>query len=199
MSVDRQRLTIDVIGPIRVDTVSRMHATRASGEWFVLHTKPRQEKALSRDLEALGVSHFLPITRTVRYYGRRKAQAELPLFPGYVFLRGEVDEAYEADRTRRVAGIIRVPNQAELQDQLASIADALAMDAPLDPHPYLKRGMPVEVRCGPFKGLRGVVGDKKQNRLVLQVNVLGQASSLEIEGSLLDPIDASAEVLIVGA
>ena len=197
--MNRQRAMTDVIEPMRPGTVLDECAIHASGDWFVVHTKPRQEKALSRDLDALGVSHFLPLTRVVRYYGRRKALAELPLFPGYVFLRGEVDEAYEADRTRRVAGIIRVPNQTELQDQLASIADALAMDAPLDPHPYLKKGTPVEVRCGPFKGLRGVVEDKKQNRLVLQVNVLGQASSMEIDGSLLDPIDALDEALVAGA
>jgi transcription antitermination factor NusG len=36
----------------------------------------------------MDVSHFVPLVRHVRCYGRRKAVVEEPLFPGYVFLLG---------------------------------------------------------------------------------------------------------------
>ena len=165
------------------------------GLWYVLHTRSRQEKALGDDLDAMGVDYLLPLVKTVRYYGRRKTEVELPLFPGYLFLHGTLEQVYEADRTRRVANIIKVADQAFLEDELRSIDCVLAQEGELDPHPYLHKGMWVEVRSGPFKGVQGVVEDRKANRLILQIQVLGQASSLEIDGSLLDPI---AEPVVIG-
>jgi transcription antitermination factor NusG len=48
----------------------------------------------------------------------------------------------------------------------------------------------VEVRSGPFQGLQGVVEGRCANgRLVLQVETLGRAVSLEIDGALLDVLE----------
>jgi transcription antitermination factor NusG len=53
----------------------------------------------------------------------------------------------------------------------------------------LKKGVRVEVRSGPFRGLQGVIeGRASANRLILQVDLLGRAVSLEIDPTLLDPI-----------
>lgn len=159
------------------------------GTWFVLRTKARQEKVLAQDLEARGIPHFLPLVTCTKFYGGRRARVELPLFPGYLFLRGDVDQAYEADRTHRVAQIIRVPDQQRMDQELRSIHIALSAEATLDPFPFLRNGVRVEVREGPFRGLQGIVQDRTRlDRLILQVETLGQAVSLEIDGSLLDLI-----------
>ncbi len=161
-----------------------------AGRWFVLHTKSRQEKSVARDLRAMGVGHYLPLVRSVRYYGRRKAAVEVPLFPGYVFLRGERDDAFRADRTGRVVKILPVPDEARLEGELEQVRVALGRGVELDPHPYLRCGMRVEVRSGPLKGVRGLITEKKRrSRLVLQVQVLSRASSLEIDGSLLEVVE----------
>ena len=158
--------------------------------WFVLRTKSRQEKILADELRSRGVGNFLPIMTCTKYYGGRKATVELPVFPGYLFLRGDVDEAYEADRTRRVAQIIKVADQEKLDRELRNIHLALRGGAPLDPFPYLRAGVAVEVREGPFRGLRGVIEPGgRRDRLILQVEILGRAVSLEIDASLLDVVD----------
>lgn len=164
-------------------------AVACAGDWFVLHTMSRQEKAVSADLSAAGVNHVLPLVETVRYYGRRKMKVELPLFPGYVFMRGSIEQAYDADRTRRVANLIRVKDQAGFERELTSVTQAKACGGKLDPHPYLARGVSVEVTAGPFKGLQGVVADIRSGRLVLNVSVLGQATVMEIEPGLLQAMD----------
>ncbi len=163
-------------------------AVDSAGDWFVLHTRSRQEKALCADLLAMGVAHFLPLVETVRYYGRRKVRVELPLFPGYVFLRGTVEQAYDVDRTRKLANIIKVADQGALDAELRNIQLALRNGGELDPHPYLQQGAEVEVTAGPFRGLRGVVARRNQNRLVLNVAVLGLASVMEIDALLLEPV-----------
>ncbi len=166
-----------------------MDVTVASGDWHVLHTKSRQEKVLSEDLAALSIAHFLPLVRSVRYYGKRKAVVDEPLFPGYIFLRGSIEQAYIADRTRRVAHIIKVADQQLIDWELRNLSMALANTAALMAYPFLKEGVRVEVRSGPFRGLQGVIdGRSKNDRLLLQVNTLGRGVSLEIDGSLLEPI-----------
>ena len=160
---------------------------RALGTWFVLHTKSRQEKLLADTLSTMGIAAYLPLVRQPRYYGRHKLSVELPLFAGYLFLRGSIDDAYSADRTNRVAKIIPVADQQRLDTELQNIQLALERGAELDLCQALTKGTPVEVRSGPFRGLQGVVEDRvKPNRLLLQVEMLGRAVSLEVDGALLE-------------
>jgi transcription antitermination factor NusG len=165
-------------------------ALSAPGDWFVMHTKSRQEKSLADTLVSMRVPHFLPLVPRVRFYGRRKAKVETPLFPGYVFLKGTREQAFDADRTNRVARIIDVRDQRQLNEELHALWLALNHDQPLDPYPYLREGIRVVVRSGPLRGMQGLIESRtSRDRLVLQVHALGQASSLEIDPSLLEPIE----------
>lgn len=158
--------------------------------WHVLHTRSRQEKALAKILAGRQVPHFLPIMKRSTYHGQRKVTVDSPVFPGYLFLWGSVDEAYEADRTGKVANLIKVVNQEDLEWELTNLHLALAGEAPLDLHPALANGVRVVVTAGPFKGLEGVVsGRSGDDRLLLQVEMLGSAVSLEIERSLLEKLE----------
>ncbi|MEX2386973.1 MAG: hypothetical protein WD534_03765, partial [Phycisphaeraceae bacterium] len=97
---------------------------------------------------------------------------------------------YDADRTRRLAQIIRVADQAQIDWELSNIRLAMEQKAPVEPFPYLKKGVRAEVRAGPMRGLQGVIADRtRRDRLVLQVDMLGQAVSVEVDGSLLDPLE----------
>ncbi|HEX2974221.1 MAG TPA: transcription termination/antitermination NusG family protein [Tepidisphaeraceae bacterium] len=157
--------------------------------WHVLHVKSRQEKMLSQDLTAMGIWHYLPLVSQLRHYGKRQVVVERPLFPCYVFLKGSLDEAYQADRTKRVARVIPVADQEQIDWELRNLRLALSSRTPLGPYPFLRKGIRVEVRAGPLRGLQGVIeGWAKADRLILQVEILGRAASLEIDGALLDPV-----------
>ncbi len=158
--------------------------------WFVLHTRSRQEKAIASHLAAKGIDYFLPLVPQVRYYGRRKTTVRLPLFPSYVFLLGNVEQAYEADRSKRLTRIIQVADQQLLDWELQNLRMAVDKQAPLDPHPHLQSGVRAEVRAGPFRGLQGVIEQRvRPDRLLLQVDTLGRAVSLEIDGALLEALE----------
>lgn len=164
--------------------------SRECGDWFVLRTRSRQEKILAADLRSNRISYFLPILRTERMYANYRVTVELPLFPGYLFLRGTLEDAYRAERTRRVAKIIQVTNQAKLDTELASLAQALSVDAKLDPNPYLNGGVRVVVKSGPLRGLQGLIEDRaRRHRIILQIEALGQAVSLEVEAANLELAD----------
>jgi len=158
--------------------------------WHVLHTRSRQEKAVAQMLDAAGVRCYLPLIRKVAYHGGRRRRVELPLFSSYVFLFGPLEAIYFAIESRRVVRAICAPDQDRFELELNQIRTALAGGADLDPYPYLTRGRWVRVSSGPFRGLEGLVEERlKQDRLILQVNTLGQAASLEIDASLLEPVD----------
>jgi transcription termination/antitermination protein NusG len=157
--------------------------------WHVLLTKCRQEKMVAETLAAAGIEHYLPLTRQVRFYGARKFKVETPLFPGYLFLRGTTEDWYFAERTRRVAQVISVRDQASFERDLAQVRRALDCGAPLAPAAWLKDGIRVEVTAGPFRGVQGFVDQLlRDDRLLLRVELLSRAAQLEIDRSLLRPV-----------
>lgn len=158
--------------------------------WWVAHTKSRNEKALAHDLIAKGVSYFLPMTWKVQRKSGRTLRSLLPLFGGYLFFTGEENARLEVLRTNRVANIIEVKDQKKLVDELAQIEQALRAGAPLLPHKYLKAGQRCRVVGGPLMDLQGlIVRTKNAMRLVLQVDMLGQAASVEIDTDMIEVLD----------
>ena len=160
--------------------------------WFVLHTRSRQEKAVVTQLESLGALCFLPLVDHLRKHGQRqrKAHVSLPLFPGYVFLCGSAEQAYAVDRSKRLVSLITVHDQPRLDWELKNLYLALAHHTPLDPYPYLRQGIRAVVKSGPMRGLEGVIdGRIRVDRLILQVDLLGRAVCMEIDGNLLEPLE----------
>jgi transcription antitermination factor NusG len=167
-----------------------LFADQSDALWYLLRTRTRQEKVVARELATRHVLHFLPLVANIRYYAGRKVFVDLPLFPGYVFLRGSADDAYALDRAGRLAQIIEIVDQKRVNQELRNIGYALLKDAPLSQFPYLRKGVRVEVRTGPLRGLQGVIEDlNKRDRIILQVEILGRGVSLEVDGALLDVID----------
>ncbi len=161
-----------------------------SGQWWVVHTRSRNEKALAHDLMSKNISYFLPMSWKVRRRSRRTIRSFLPLFSGYLFFCGQEDQRVELLKTNRVANLIEVIDQETLLDELVQIAQALRSGAPLTPHKYLKAGQKCRVISGPLIGMEGiVVKTKNAIRLVLQIDMLGQAASVEIDIDLIEVLD----------
>lgn len=160
------------------------------GQWWVVHTRSRNEKALAHDLISKDISYFLPMSWKVRRKSRRTIRSLLPLFNGYLFFCGKENERVELLKTNRVAHLIEVDNQQKLLDELIQVNQALQSGAPLTPHKYIKAGQRCRVIAGPLIGLEGiVVRTKNATRLVLQIDMLGQAASVEIDVDTMEVLD----------
>lgn len=161
-----------------------------AGLWWVAHTKSRNEKALAQDLIRKKISYFLPmINKVIRRKGRT-TRSLLPLFSGYLFFCGEEEQRISLLKTNRVANIIEVKDQETLLDELSQIEQALRAGAPLVPYKYIKAGQRCRVTAGPLADLHGVVVRTKGNtRLVLQIDMLGQAASVEIDVDMIEILD----------
>ena len=163
--------------------------TESAGSWFVIRTRSRQERILARHLRDHRIAHFLPLARVRRDYAGYDANVDLPVFPGYLFLRGTLDDVRAVDRTKRVTEVIPVPDQSQLNADLRNLQTALLGDALLTPLPFPRTGVRARVREGPFAGLEGVIEDvARRDRIILQVQALGRAVSLEVHGATLEVI-----------
>ena len=160
------------------------------GFWWVAHTKSRNEKALAHDLIGRRVNFFLPMTWRVRRHRGRTIRSLLPLFSGYLFFCGEEKHRLEALKTNRVANLIEVKAQEQLRRELSQIERALHAGAALVPHRYIKAGQRCRVIGGALTGLEGiVVRTQSAARLVLQVDMLGRATSVEVQMDMIEVID----------
>jgi transcription antitermination factor NusG len=163
---------------------------RFQGDWWVVHTKARNEKALADDLERKGIGHFLPLIHTIRRHGGRKVQVQLPLFPSYLFLCGTETDRYFTLMTHRAAGVIKVSNQEQLKRELRQIYRVTASEHPIDLYPRLRCGQRCRIIRGGLRGVEGVVVRRRDIcRVYLGVEVLGQSAELEIDPSFVEAID----------
>ncbi|HOA75816.1 MAG TPA: transcription termination/antitermination NusG family protein [Phycisphaerae bacterium] len=162
----------------------------ADGEWWVVHTKARNEKALAADLTKLGVHHFLPLVHTIRKHGGRKVSVDLPLFPSYLFVCGGETERYVTLTTHRVARVIKVVDQERFRGELQQIYRVIQSGRPVDLYPRLRRGQRCRIIRGSLSGVEGVVVRRRDLcRVYLGVEVLGQSAELEIDPAWVEVLD----------
>lgn len=171
------------------DNLFSLDAELPDAQWSVLHTRPRAEKALARQLCAEGTPFFLPQYQRTYRKQRRTVTSWLPLFPGYVFLLADREQREIVFRTNLVANCLHVDNQQRLWDDLRGVHDVIESGVGLAPEDRLETGMSAEIIGGPLKGRRGTVLRRGTGlRFVLEVDFLQQGASVEVDGSLIRQI-----------
>ena len=127
-------------------------------QWFAVWVRSRHEQVVREQLEQKHFEAFLPtITRWSRWKDRKK-KIDWPLFPGYCFARFNPRERLPILKCTGVVSIISF------------------------------EGEPAPIH-GP---LRGVIGrlmrkDAQRARLVLSVDLIGQAVSVEVDAADVKP------------
>jgi transcription antitermination factor NusG len=156
------------------------------GRWWVLHARPRSEKALARRFSERGMDFYLPLHAREWVNRGRRFNSYLPLFPGYVFLHGNSDDRLSALETNLVAHVIPVDDQEQLHNDLARVHSLLTSGAAVTPEDRLGPGDPVQIIRGPLAGLEGkVIRRGKHLKFIIEVQFLRRAVSAEIEGWMI--------------
>ena len=170
-----------------------------SSAWFALAVSPRSEGAAARELQRLVDEVFLPVRQERRAWTDRIKQQEVPLFPGYLFVRLALSPSTRVPllRCRGVVDVVgrragATPLAPSIPDhEVASLQRLVSAERALDPVTSLVPGAVVEVGAGPLKGIRGVVevAADGQRRLVVQVSLLGRGvrTLLAADDVLLSP------------
>lgn len=157
--------------------------------WVVVHVRPRCEKKLVAAVVRQGLTPYLPLQRRTHHYGSRVRSFDTPLFPGYAFAWGDVPGRQWLRQNRYTANLLEVSEQARLLDQLRQLQVALRTGHVLEVLPYLQAGRRVRVEAGPLRGTEGIVARiKGQTRIVLNVDMIRESVSVEVDSALLVPV-----------
>jgi transcriptional antiterminator NusG len=159
----------------------------ATRSWFAVHTRPRYERKVHSELQEKGVQAFLPLHSEVHQWSDRKRTVEMPLFPGYIFVRvtSSADDRVRVLRTNGVINFVGARNiGAPIPDsEIDSVQSVVKSGLPFKPHPHLEIGQRVYVRGGCLDGVQGVLTAVNGDRgLVVSVNLIQRSIAMRIEG-----------------
>jgi transcriptional antiterminator NusG len=154
--------------------------------WYAIWTRSRHEQVVREQLERNGFDAFLPtITKWSRWKDRKK-KIDWPLFPGYCFARFDSRERLPILKCTGVVNIVSFDGEiVPIPDfEIDGIRRLVESDLQFDPCPLIREGMIVEVIHGPLKGVVGRLLRKGAHaRLVLAVDLIGQAVSVEVDAA----------------
>ena len=140
-------------------------STFQSLKWYVFYTKPRFEKKVDIKLKQLKLESFLPLYTAIRKWSDRKKKIEVPLFPGYIFVRGD-------EKTRLIVltvdGIVRsviFKNEPAIlrDEEINNIKLLISSNKIVDTLSTITIGSKVKIVSGPLAGLEGRLSNIKGN------------------------------------
>jgi transcription antitermination factor NusG len=160
--------------------------------WFAIRVRSRNEKIIASALHSKGYEVFLPLYDSKRRWSDRVKELELPLFPGYLFCRLDIQKRLPILKTPGVIDILgfsKTPVPID-ETEIAAIQSIVASRLNAEPWPFLKVGQTVRVERGPLLGLEGIlVALKKPYRLVASVTLLNRSVAVEIDRDWVSPVD----------
>lgn len=160
-----------------------------SGNWWVIHTRPRSEKSLARHISSHGGAYFLPMGTIKRRVQRRWVETQLPLFPGYLFLYGNEQSYLNALGSNKIVNHLEVRDEPQLHQDLLGLHRLIESNHSLSLEPKLNVGSQVEITDGALAGLRGrVTRCDTETRIIIEVKMLNQQVSAQIDSCLLRKI-----------
>jgi transcription antitermination factor NusG len=164
----------------------------AVGRWYAAYTNANHEKRVAEQLGVRAVEHYLPLYKSVRRWKDRRVTLELPLFPGYVFVRVALRDRLQVLQVpglARLVGFDGTPTPLP-EEEIAALRTSLERGVRVEPHPYLKVGRRVRVKAGPLLGLDGIIlRCKQRSRFVLSFDLIMRSVAVEIDETDLEPVN----------
>jgi len=178
-------------------------ATLGEVSWYAVSTRSRQEKVAASTLERLGVENFLPLAMERRQWSDRKQVVNVPLFPGYLFVRIPMLRELQL-RVLKVPGIVRfIGNQSGPQAipdvEIEGVQTVLSHRIPCTPCSIPRVGDRVRIFRGVLTGIEGTfVRSGSDSNLVISVETIQQSIAIHVDASDVEPAFCLSPPLFAG-
>jgi len=151
--------------------------------WFVLFVRSNQEKKIAQHLTEREIEHFLPCWQTVRQWKNRRVTLQVPLFPGYLFVRLPFLERSKVLTIPNVVSLVGSRNSPSIisEEELKWIKCGIERGGAM-PHPYLAAGQSVAITKGAFSGMRGIlIRQQRSARVVVCLDSIARSFVVEVD------------------
>jgi transcription antitermination factor NusG len=169
--------------------------------WYAIYARHQHEKTVAQILTIKGFEVLLPLYQSVRHWKDRTKTLSLPLFPCYVFLKGGLERRLSILTTPGIYALVSTAGSPTPIPpvEIEAIRRVVESGVLIEPHPFLKCGDFVRVKCGPLAGVQGILVRKKNlYRLVLSVEMLGQSAAVEVDSLLVERLDGKRRLYGLG-
>jgi transcription antitermination factor NusG len=165
------------------DTLLDDPAAAQDESWFAMYTLSRREKELMRKLRPLNIAHYGPMVQQRKRSPQGRIRTSyMPLFTGYVFIRGDEVARHEAVSTGCISRCLPVKDSEELLEDLKRIRLLLEKGNDVKPEPKPLIGRAAIVKTGAMAGLKGTISKvHSQHRLTVIVNFMQQGASILVD------------------
>ncbi len=154
--------------------------------WYTVNTKPHQEILAEKNLKRLGLETFCPFLKQTKLIRQERRTAITPLFPGYLFVRFNLDIHYRA--VNYAKGVRRLvafgPSPATVDEVIIESIKSRIHDGYVDVSPpSLRPGQVVRIDNGPFQGLEAIFEQEMngQQRAVLLLRTLSYQARVVVD------------------
>jgi transcription antitermination factor NusG len=151
--------------------------------WYAAHLRSRHENKVAAEFARRDVEHFVPLYRSVRCWKDRRVELEMPLFPGYAFVRVALRNRLQVLQVPGVVQLVGTKGipEAVPEKEVQQLREGMRGGAKLFPHPYFVGGSKVCIVRGPLAGMHGVfIRQKNSCRVVLAIGLIASAASMEV-------------------
>lgn len=175
---------------------------RRSDGWFVVWTESRAEKKVESLLREKGIDAWLPSVVERHRWSDRWRDVVTPLFPGYLFARGDLTRVPALLTTPGVLTLVKqAGHPVQVADEfIASLRAAVEAGGHFAERVTTRQrayraGDEVVVQEGPLAGARGVVKENRGGRkLLIWIREIGRGVTFTIGAARVNPRVASERV-----
>jgi len=153
--------------------------------WFVIHTKPKDERRVKNHFEGMEIETLLPLCENLCYSHARMRRMTTPLFPNYLFAKLDLERHYyKVKWTRGVNRILGIGNEPTPISEVVieMIKDRMGNDDTIGLLDDLQEGDLVQITSGPLKDFIGVFqkGLSSSGRVRILLNLIGKELPVQI-------------------
>jgi len=154
-------------------------------KWYALYVSSRAEKKVETELTLKGIENYLPLKTTLRRWSDRKKLVDMPLIPGYIFVRIQYRNHLPALQTRHVVAFVKFEGKpAIIQDGQIDFLKRMLKQTDYEwevTSEQFTPGQTVEIIAGPFIGMEAeLIAIKGKKRVGVRIEEINNVLLVDI-------------------
>lgn len=165
-------------------------SVESAAKWFAVYTLARHEAKVTEQVIKWGFEPFFPKQRTLSKRKDRKKFIEVPIFPGYIFVKVTPKDF---NKLLNLPGIVKILGEKGKptsipEQEIESVRILVNSEVTIEPHPYLREGDKVRIVTGPLKGVTGWLlrVEPRLSLLVVSISILNRSIAIELSDEVVE-------------